>query len=127
LIEPLRMSPAANTPAMLASKGYGKPRKSFPDVPLDHGAVYLPPRQDETAFVEFDGTLEPACVGLRPDEDEKRPLSRHSVALLLRHLELLLRSLPRRSYQGFGGPSCIAPPAADRGYARGASESRWLR
>jgi hypothetical protein len=49
------------------------PRKSLPGVFLGRGSVQRSPRQDEAAFVEFDGSLEPACVGLRPDEDEKRP------------------------------------------------------
>src|SRR5215218_11393609 len=52
-------------------QGVRLPRKVPPEIPIEHGALQRSPCQDEAAFVEFDGALEPASVGLRPDEDKE--------------------------------------------------------
>src|SRR5215210_4571852 len=46
-------------------------RKSLPNGTLKRRTLQRPARQDEAAFVEFDGPLEPVGVGLRTDEDEE--------------------------------------------------------
>jgi hypothetical protein len=73
LIEPLRTSPAANTPGMLVSKRYGS-RESHSRwsrcLPRAQSALTLP-CWGETIFAEFYGTLEPAGVGIRTDEDKE--------------------------------------------------------
>src|ERR687897_3351729 len=49
------------------------PRAFSPSVLVERRTVQLPARQDEAAFVEFDGTLKPAGVGISPDEGKERP------------------------------------------------------
>src|SRR5215204_1559656 len=49
------------------------PRTFLPVVLMERRIVQLPAGQDEAALVQFDGTLEPAGVGLCADEDKERP------------------------------------------------------
>jgi hypothetical protein len=49
------------------------PRTFLPVVLMERRIVQLPAGQDEAVLVQFDGTLEPAGVGLRADEDKERP------------------------------------------------------
>src|SRR5829696_5920222 len=48
------------------------PRAFSPSVLVERRTVQLPARQDEAASVEFDGTFQPAGVGISPDEGKER-------------------------------------------------------
>ena len=48
-------------------------RKVTPEIAAERGTVQRRARQDKTALVELDGSLEPGGVGLGTDEDEEGP------------------------------------------------------
>ncbi len=88
MIEPLRTSPAANTPGRLVSKRYGSRKRGRQSTPPSAERSNSPPRQDEAALVELDGPFKPAGVGLRTDEDEEGTRSEGSLrapAVVLDH------------------------------------------
>src|SRR5215213_9910289 len=49
------------------------PRAFSPGVLIERRTVQRLPRQDEAPFVEVDGPLKPAGVGISPDEGKERP------------------------------------------------------
>src|SRR5215208_4870725 len=49
------------------------PRTFLPVVLIERRTVQLPARQDKAPFVQFDGTFQPAGVGISPDEGKKHP------------------------------------------------------
>src|SRR5215218_6518589 len=73
------------------------PRTFSPGVLIKRRTVQLPARQDEATLVEFDGSVEPAGVGFRTDEDKERPGiegSTRAGAVVLDH-DTLQAVLPR--------------------------------
>jgi hypothetical protein len=75
-------TPLDRATAHIASREYSRqarfqkewlPRSCLPGALIERRTVQLPARQDEAALVEFNGTFQPAGVGLSSDEDEERP------------------------------------------------------